>query len=304
MKAYLRGSFVKLIISALLIVLFLNFGIEDEGTICFVSKPNLILYSFGWLGVAFWLLKLQAIRSENEKHSIWYFFIKGMGCLMFSAISAAGRFYVKRLPFRPYEWIAGGGSFAKSAVIIIGGTLFFWYLMNTIGIIILQLGKDDSSDKIPLLDQIVGGRHVFSKCCLFITVLWIPQIVIRYPGAMTIDGWTSLYQYWNPEKLTNQHPILYTLLLGKLADKGLVCGHIEYGLFMIVLVQVLIHILVFAYCLSVMRMFNVNKFYCFIALLFFFFFACFPGVCNDIDNRFGILCFLPSFIHRTVCVDM
>lgn len=98
---------------------------------------------------------------------------------------------------------------------------------------------------------------IFEKCpfivfFLFILILWLPQLIIKFPGTMCYDNVNQLAQYFGYIDISSNHPTFHTLLLGICFDFGLLFSSANLGLFTAVLIQTLILAAVFAYTLVTM----------------------------------------------------
>lgn len=82
---------------------------------------------------------------------------------------------------------------------------------------------------------------------------WLPNIVIKYPGAMCWDTWNMLFYYRTGHALNGHHSAFYSLMLGWLVSAFERLGHANWGLFLLVLCQYLLYVLAFGSSLGLIR---------------------------------------------------
>ena len=79
---------------------------------------------------------------------------------------------------------------------------------------------------------------------------WLPNIIIKYPGAMCWDTWDMLFCYRTGYSLNAQHSAFYSLLLGYSVTFFERLGHADWGLWLLILGQYLLYVLAFGYSLQ------------------------------------------------------
>lgn len=263
---------VMAVLMALAMELFLIMRVDDAGDLYFFSsEDNFILFSVAWGGLLMLIMGVNKKSLPFQHGNRLYNICELLGSMCFSIITIAGKFYINEMSFRPHNILSGTLSSVKYIIVFVGGLLLYAYLIELIYLGIDWVAKTGDPDSDCFMRKIVDGQYVFVKSALFILVIWLPQLLIRYPGAMFFDAWTSLHHYWNPELWTSQHPVVYTLLLGKMTDWGMSLGHFEWGIFAIIVGQTVLHILVMAYTLSVMQKYKIRWEWRLISLCFYAF---------------------------------
>lgn len=96
-------------------------------------------------------------------------------------------------------------------------------------------------------------RHPFLCPWWSIFLLWIPHLIMRYPGAMSYDNYNQLAYYLGYEPFSTAQPVFHTWLFGTFIHLGSLVGSDNMGLFLFVLFQSLIMSAVLAYSLFLMR---------------------------------------------------
>ena len=82
---------------------------------------------------------------------------------------------------------------------------------------------------------------------------WLPNVIIKYPGAMCWDTWDMLFCYRTGYALNARHSAFYSLLLGYLVTFFERLGHADWGLWLFILGQYLLYVLAFGYSLQLTR---------------------------------------------------
>lgn len=107
-----------------------------------------------------------------------------------------------------------------------------------------------SSDKT--VKPRIWDKHPFVFFFFLILVLWLPQLVFKFPGTMCYDNFNQLGQYFGYIDISSNHPTFHTLLLGLCFDFGLLFSSANLGLFTAIFIQTLILAATFAYSLVTM----------------------------------------------------
>ena len=91
----------------------------------------------------------------------------------------------------------------------------------------------DKEEKKPVMKS-------YFKNLGLISVMWLPSLLIDYPGVLIYDGLTQLFQFHGYAPLRTDHPISSTLFINYFFDFGKFIGSAKFGIFLGVLVQSLI----------------------------------------------------------------
>lgn len=92
----------------------------------------------------------------------------------------------------------------------------------------------------PILQRFIAwlGKHPFGYPLTIIAIVWIPFLILLFPGSTFWDGLVQLNQYFGYEARTDHHPWFSTMLLGLVVDLGQhIGGSYNAGLFLWVLLQ-------------------------------------------------------------------
>jgi hypothetical protein len=136
--------------------------------------------------------------------------------------------------------------FLKFAVKVLGYTLLFEHVLLAFGAALPKLTAEHREE------------ISFRKSALVIGLGLLPNLIIRYPGASCWDAWYQLYMVRTGE-YSAHHPMLYTLLLGKTVLFFEKLGSANLGLFVVVSIQYVALVLVFAYGITLMNRMNISN---------------------------------------------
>lgn len=97
------------------------------------------------------------------------------------------------------------------------------------------------------------GKNLYRNCILAMTLCWLPQYIIRFPGVMPYDAWQSMAMYYGCTETTTQHPLLWNILLGKLTDFGMSIGINWMASFVICLIQHIVAMFAVSYTITTIK---------------------------------------------------
>ena len=98
----------------------------------------------------------------------------------------------------------------------------------------------------------VSSGKLYLSWCVILAVLWLPHMIIKYPGALCWDSWQMLTQYRH-QTITNFHSPYYSVLIGLFTDLFMKSRHAEVGLYLFAVLHYLIFVFVFGYSLWMLR---------------------------------------------------
>ena len=121
------------------------------------------------------------------------------------------------------------------------------------------------------------------KICItcILLIVWLPIIIIFFPGVIAPDGGTQIRQLLgeyqsvhviliNPEvTINNHHPILSTLIIGLFINIGKLINNVDLGIYLYVLVQLAFLIYVILYSFKIMDKMKIPNSLKIIALIFY-----------------------------------
>lgn len=266
MKTYKKGSLA--VLYSLLTYLFITFGIQDNDIWFFPSMHAAFSNSILFIALIWVYNRIMPVllRSRNKGFLILNAFISAF----FSMFCVMGAFFEAEASI--------GASFAqsrmnliKAGIVFCGGFLLFYSVIKLIGSL-RDMQERGTFTRLPFLTKIYSffyEKNCFLKALLVLALCWLPQIIIRYPGALPVDSMKSLHEYLGLIHATTQHPIIYTVILGKFMDIGFAVNNPTLGLFLVVAVQVVVMLLVLAYTIHTLNKFRAPKWLTTLTLLFF-----------------------------------
>lgn len=95
----------------------------------------------------------------------------------------------------------------------------------------------------PKIDNLIFGNKklVFIKCLIIILIAWLPVLLAFYPGIFSYDSSVQLNEVINPDNLSNNNPIIHTLILGNIIKLGKsIFNSYNIGIFIYTILQILI----------------------------------------------------------------
>lgn len=244
----------SIFIYSLLIFFFITFHLQDGRLVLLPAKNAGLSDTFLLIGlfIAYRLLLRCLPRHSYHKG---FHILAWIISLFFSFASVMGVFYSTKNVDITSAVLAGPVSLIKAAAVFAGGAVLFYSAIRALDAIRTGLGNRvlPKSGKIRKAQDFLFGKNCFLKALAVLSLCWLPQVIIRYPGAVTTDSVVSLLQYYGVRAHTTQHPVTYTLLLGKFSDFGAAIGNAELGLFLLTLVQVAAFLLVLAYTVHTLK---------------------------------------------------
>ena len=95
--------------------------------------------------------------------------------------------------------------------------------------------------------------HPMAVCAAAVLLMWLPQYVFAYPGAVNFDTASQLHQALGWEVWDDKHPLIMTLLIDALVRFGRLVGSGNAAFVLYTALQGVFSALVLGYCQAVMR---------------------------------------------------
>ena len=96
-------------------------------------------------------------------------------------------------------------------------------------------------------------RHPWLVPWCVVFLMWIPHLIVRYPGAMGYDNYAELVYFWGYKTFTTAQPVFHTWLFSSFIGFGDWLGSPNVGLFLFVIFQSLIMSAILARSLFLMK---------------------------------------------------
>lgn len=150
------------------------------------------------------------------------------------------------------QCFGSGLNFIKSAVAFTGYVILFKGILQEVFALLERMNtlKDSKSS---LLLWLFGPKcffHVFST----IFLLWMPFILLSYPGGSCVDVSYQIKEVLGEAPFSTQQPLVHTLLVGGCVKLGYLLLHsYNAGLFFYILLQSLVFAAILAYSVETLR---------------------------------------------------
>lgn len=141
-------------------------------------------------------------------------------------------------------------------------------------------------------------RHPFLFSFFVLSLAWLPHLLIKYPGALTMDTALQYHQYVGIDPRTTPHPPFGTVVYGWLIDTARTTGYMNLFYFAFTFIKTACFIAVLAYGLSVMNRRNIPMWVCWFSLAMFAVSPVYVGWTTVIgkDSPYLILCMLAGIV--------
>lgn len=163
-------------------------------------------------------------------------------------------------------------------------------------------------------------KHPNISITIIILLLWLPFIIIFFPGILTIDATNQIAQLLgkaqpdlvniiNPDvTINNHHPVFSTLLIGLFLNIGKLINNVDIGIYMYVLLQLSMLIYAILYSFKIMRKLGTSNliqlivlgFYIFCPLISIYTFTIVKDVIFSVGMYIYILILLEIIIDKSV----
>lgn len=164
------------------------------------------------------------------------------------------------------------------------GTALALLVFNVLPAALQKLNRHDLLKRFSLK----WNKTSIIQATILLWVLWLPFIILQYPGGISFDTYNQIYQFIAPAptyydtlgvyydaEFIDHHPLLDTLLFGIVFSLGSSLGSQSLGLFFNVLLQILLNTIALAASCCYLEKLAVSKV---VRLISFVFCAFFPFV--------------------------
>lgn len=112
-------------------------------------------------------------------------------------------------------------------------------------------------------------EHFFTFSFIFLLILWIPHLTIKYPVGNCRDAYLQILSGLGERSITAKDPLVDTLILNLFVQFGILIGNINIGIFCFAVSETFLMALVFSYAVFTLKEINTPNFFTLIALIFF-----------------------------------
>ena len=203
------------------------------------------------------------LRKDREKSVVF----KALALLVAAGVSLcgiAGKIYKRTRIIGLVSTIRG----AKLNLLLfplglIGGIILIYELICALESLLALLTRNEKRNSFTeSLARVFLGKHALLWQLGFLLLIWIPQVLIRYPGVAMFDALYSLSQYYEMNPYTSKHPTAFALIFGFFTDLGKRLGSGNLGLFLMVLMQTVLLIFAILYTIHIMKQLQIPDVIC------------------------------------------
>lgn len=253
-KIRMMNQKLKIIIYTCFTFIFILFRFQGNHIWLLPAKNSIIQNTLIFISIMFFFRKFFELKLKKYPGS--FYVLNGIVSMFFSFFSVMGKYYSAEMKMGIVTLIRQDeGNFFRLLACYLGGCIFFFFLFGGLGTIqrVECMQKLPDNSFLYKLQNFLYGKYCFLKIAIIIILCWLPHLIIRYPGVIVVDGWDMLMQYFGDASFTTKHPIIYSLLLGKFTDFGISLGNSNYGLYLLILLQVAVTVLVLSYTVCTMK---------------------------------------------------
>ena len=155
------------------------------------------------------------------------------------------------------------------------------------------------------LNELLGRKNGIERCRLWdkhpfwfpfvvLTIAWLPHLIIKFPGSLTIDTALQYHQFVGIDPRTTPHPPFGTIVYGLLISTALKSPNPNLYYFAFTLIKTLLFIAELSYALSVMNRYKVPQWVGIFAFILFAVSPIYVGWTTAIskDSSYLLLCML------------
>ncbi len=179
--------------------------------------------------------KIEDTLSDNETQHVKKEYSSWLLPAFFSFCLFMGRSYQET---NSWDYCFGSiVNFMKFALAFTGMTILLKY---AIGFLLWAYEKLSESEWQSKWSKWIFDSKCFLKVFLILMLVWMPIIMLSYPGNVCYDVIGQIEQGVGITSYSAHHPLLHTLLVGGLVELGFrLTGSYDYGLFVYVILQAL-----------------------------------------------------------------
>lgn len=173
----------------------------------------------------------------------------------------------------------------KTVILIAGYYIFYLHVS-----VIVYCGVHSKNKKMMQYGEKFFAKEFFKRPFIVLSIVWMPQVLLKYPGALCYDAFQQLYQFFGEMKFTSHHPPFDTVLIGGFVKFGDMIGSMNVGLFLYILVQTICFIAVLSYTFPLLERLKVSYLYRSIALVIYCVVPYYVGYAGVVikDTLYGI----------------
>lgn len=197
-----------------------------------LAEVGVLLGDYSFLSVLLFIMALVLLRYTQRKlqPAKWQdYALTGF----FAFWIYIGRSYMER---GCWEYCFGSlVNFVRFALALIGMAIL---LQRVLGLLLYAYEELSRRDWKCRWSCFLFDKHCFWKVFALLMLLWLPVLLLSYPGNLCYDVIGQIEQVVGDTSYSAHHPLLHTLMVGGLTKLGqALFGSYEIGLFLYVLLQ-------------------------------------------------------------------
>lgn len=168
----------------------------------------------------------------------------------------------------------------KSAIIV-GGWFFIFELSQSLLTTVITTGLPEI--KHPRFLKGIINRYQkkpFSTTVIVLTIMWLPLLILNYPGIIMGDSLQQITQFFGYVPLRSDNPILSTVFISAFVKIGQLLGSANVGIFLHSIVQSFILVISLAFSLKWIQRFGKNESFTFFMTFLLGFLPIISGLIN------------------------
>lgn len=136
----------------------------------------------------------------------------------------------------------------------------------------------------------ISDKKLFVLVSLTVFLLWVPYVIMCFPGNITFDTGTSIMYFLNISRENVNNPFFQTFLYGCAYKMGVLLGNVDIGVFFYDFIQLCAYVLVISYSVVLLRKKKVPEYLLIGVVLLYGLLPVFPvyAFCMGKDSNFAL----------------
>ena len=112
-------------------------------------------------------------------------------------------------------------------------------------------------------------KKAFLYSFLLFLAVWLFHLILKYPAGNSVDGMGEIRIEEGIRGISKMHPVFHALILNLFLKLGILLGNINTGIFLLVLFEMIVRALIFAYAIKLLADMRASDTGILMAVLFF-----------------------------------
>lgn len=205
------------------------------------------------LWAAFYYASMQIEKKASEKI---------IGVTIFNMVLAVLWLLAESLRIdNTFDYIAGdAGQTLKSVIYVIGMTNLLNLCVCLLRRYVFSNENTQPEVKVPLSRwSMFYEKHTYLSYFLLMLLIWLPNAIVALPARIECDVWDSIMMYFGQQEFNSHHPVVFTVLIGSLAQFFYEKGNINIAFAVWNVMQTISCAAIMAYVLYTMKKYKTPK---------------------------------------------